>query len=162
LSDNGLCAPFLRGWKPNTKPTNQSIYNLRKSNVMSENKVNRSRRVHVRFTDGEFEKIQAQFSRSTCRKLSEYVRLVLLNKPVTMNHRNQSLDEFMAEMIALRNELNAIGNNYNQTVKKLHTLENIADIKIWIMTNEAARKIIQNKISEIKEKINQINDIWLK
>lgn len=69
---------------------------------MSENKVNRSRRVHLRFTDREFEIIQAQFSRSTCRKLSEYVRLVLLNKPVRMNQRNQSLDDFMDEMIALR------------------------------------------------------------
>jgi hypothetical protein len=133
-----------------------------KRNVMSENKVNRSKRVHVRFTDREFEKIQAQFSRSTCQKLSEYVRLVVLNKPVTMNQRNQSLDDFMAEMIILRNELNAIGNNYNQTVKRLHSLEDTADIKTWLMINEAARKIIQNKIGEIKEKINQFNDIWLR
>jgi hypothetical protein len=128
---------------------------------MSENNVNRSKRVHVRFTDQEFEKIQAQFTRSTCRKLSEYVRRVLLNKPVTMNQRNQSLDDFMAQMIVLRNELNAIGNNYNQTVKRLHTLEDVGDIKTWLMINEAARKIIQNKITEIKEKIGQINDIWL-
>jgi hypothetical protein len=129
---------------------------------MSENKVNRSKRVHVRFIDEEFEKIQAQFTRSTCRKLSEYVRRFLLNRPVTMNQRNQSLDDFMAEMIVLRNELNAIGNNYNQTVKRLHTLDNVADIKTWLMINEAARKIIQNKIAEIKEKINQIDDIWLR
>jgi hypothetical protein len=128
---------------------------------MSERKVNRSKRVHVRFTDEEFEKIKAQFTRSTCRKLSEYVRRVLLNKPVRMNQRNQSLDDFMAEMIGLRNELNAIGNNYNQTVKRLHTLEDVGDIKAWLMINEAARKIIQKKIGEIKEKINQINDIWL-
>jgi glutaminase len=129
---------------------------------MSENKVNRSKRVHVRFTDQEFEKIQAQFTRSTCRKLSEYVRRILLNKPVTMNQRNQSLDDFMDEMIVLRNELNAIGNNYNQIVKRLHTLEDVTDIKTWLMINEAARKIIQNKITEIKEKINQIDDAWLK
>ena len=128
---------------------------------MSENKVNRSKRMHVRFTDQEFEKIQAQFTRSTCRKLSEYVRRILLSKPVTMNQRNQSLDDFMAEMIVLRNELNAIGNNYNQIVKRLHTLEDVTDIKTWLMINEAARKIIQNKIAEIKEKIGQINDIWL-
>jgi hypothetical protein len=34
--------------------------------------------------------------------------------------------------------------------------------KTWLTINEAARKIIQNKIGEIKEKINQINDIWLR
>jgi hypothetical protein len=67
----------------------------------------------------------------------------------------------MIEMIALRNELNAIGNNYNQTVKRLHTLDNLEDIKAWLMINERAREIIQNAISEIKEKISQIDDIWL-
>jgi hypothetical protein len=127
--------------------------------MMSENKVNRSKRVHVRFTDREFEKIQAQFTRSTCRKLSEYVRRVILNKPVTMNQRNQSLDDFMAEMIVLRNELIAIGNNYNQAVKRLHTLEQLEEIKAWFQINETARQIILKKVSEIKEKINQINDI---
>ena len=128
---------------------------------MSEPNVNRTKRVHVRLTEKEFEKVQAQCNRSTCRKLSEYVRLVLLNKPVRMNQRNQSLDEFMAEMIALRNELSAIGNNYNQTVKRLHTLENLGEIKTWLLINEMERKIIQNKLGEIKNKINQINDIWL-
>jgi len=55
-----------------------------------------------------------------------------------------------------------IGNNYNQTIKRFHTLVDIADIKTWLMINEAARKIIQNKIAEMKEKINQFNDIWLR
>jgi hypothetical protein len=129
---------------------------------MSEKNANRSKRIHFRLTEQEFEKIQLQFVRSTCRKLSEFIRLVLLNKPVRINHRNQSLDDFMAEMIALRNELSAIENNYNQTVKTLHSLGNLQDIKTWLILNETAWEIIQNKIREIKEKINQINDIWLR
>jgi MobC-like protein len=129
---------------------------------MSEMNANRSKRIHFRLTEQEFEKIQLQFVRSTCRKLSEFIRLVLLNKPVRINHRNQSLDDFMAEMIALRNELSAIENNYNQTVKTLHSLGNLQDIKTWLILNETAWEIIQNKIREIKEKINQINDIWLR
>jgi hypothetical protein len=86
---------------------------------MSEMNANRSKRIHFRLTEKEFEKIQSQFGRSTCQKLSEYIRLVLLNKPVRVNQRNQTLDDFMAEMIDLRKELSAIGNNYNQTVKRL-------------------------------------------
>jgi hypothetical protein len=61
----------------------------------------------------------------TDRKLSQYARKVLLAKLITVNQRNQSLDYFMAEMIVLRNELNAIGNNYDQAVKRLHTLEQL-------------------------------------
>jgi hypothetical protein len=129
--------------------------------VMSAEKINRDRLLQVRLTSKELEKIQAKFSQSTCRKLSDYVRRVLLDKPITMNQRNQSLDDFMAEMILLRNELNAIGNNFNQTVKRLHALQQIDEIKTWLILNETARQIITRKIDEIKSKINQIDSQWL-
>ena len=128
---------------------------------MSAEKINRSRLLQVRLTAKELEKIHTKFSQSTCRKLSDYIRKVLLDKPITVNQRNQSLDDFMAEMIVLRNELNAIGNNFNQTVKRLHALQQIDEIKTWLILNETARQIILNKIGEIKSKINQINDQWL-
>jgi hypothetical protein len=128
---------------------------------MSAEKINRERLLQVRLTSKELEKIQAKFSQSTCRKLSDFVRRALLDKPITMNQRNQSLDDFMAEMILLRNELNAIGNNFNQTVKRLHALQQIDEIKTWLILNETARQIITRKIDEIKSKINQIDSQWL-
>jgi hypothetical protein len=132
-----------------------------KNTVMSAEKINRERLLQVRLTSKELEKIQAKFSQSTCRKLSDYVRRVLFDKPITVNQRNQSLDDFMAEMIIIRNELNAIGNNFNQTVKRLHALQHIEEIKTWLILNETARQIITRKIDEIKSKINQIDSQWL-
>jgi hypothetical protein len=129
---------------------------------MSAEKISRDRLLQVRVTPKELEKIQVKFSQSTCRKLSDYVRRVLLDRPITVNQRNQSLDDFMAEMILLRNELNAIGNNFNQTVKRLHALQQLDEIKTWLMLNETARKIILGKIDEIKSKINQIDSQWLR
>ena len=128
---------------------------------MSAEKINRERLLQVRLTSKELEKIQAKFSQSTCRKLSDYVRRVLLDKAITTNQRNQSLDDFMAEMILLRNELNAIGNNFNQTVKRLHALQQIDEIKTWLILNETARQIIARKFDEIKSKVNQIDSQWL-
>ena len=89
------------------------------------------------------------------------MRRVLLDKVITVNQRNQSLDDFMTEMIKLRMELNAIGKNFNQSVKKLHSLEQIDDFKSWISINENSRKILFEKVDEIKSKINQISDKWL-
>jgi hypothetical protein len=132
-----------------------------KNTLMSAEKINRERLLQVRLTSKELEKIQAKFSQSTCRKLSDYVRRVLLEKPITINQRNQSLDDFMAEMILLRNELNAIGNNFNQTVKRLHVLQRLDEIKTWLILNETARQIITRKMDEIKSKINQIDSQWL-
>jgi len=85
----------------------------------------------------------------------------LLNKPVTIKQRDQSLDDFMTEMIRLRSELSALGNNFNQSVKKLHTLHEIKDIKSWLILNENNRKNLQEKMDEIKSKINQFADKWL-
>ena len=128
---------------------------------MSDTKQNHSKWLHIRLKETEYDKINLKFSKSTCRKLSEYARRILLEKQITVNQRNQSLDDFMAEMIRLRNELNAIGNNLNQSVKKLYTLSQIKDFKSWIISNENTTKILFEKVDEIKNKINQISDKWL-
>jgi hypothetical protein len=128
---------------------------------MSEIKNNRSRWLHIRLKEDEYNKIDKKFSGSTCRKLSEYARRVLLDKVITVNQRNQSLDDFMTEMVKLRNELNAIGNNFNQSLKRLHTLSQLQEFKSGIILNENNQKNLSQKVEEIKSKINQISDKWL-
>lgn len=129
---------------------------------MREQKINRTKHLHVRFTIKEYDKINTQFGQSTCRKISEYVRKILLDKPIRVNHRNQSLDDLMTELIALRNDLNAIGNNYNQVVKRLHTMQDLTELKSWLILNEKAKLMMSEKVNEIKLKIGQINDRWLR
>jgi hypothetical protein len=91
------------------------------------------RRITIRFKPEEFERLQRHYKSTTCRKLSQYARKILLNKPVTVNHRNQSADEILAEMIQLKGELSALGNNFNQAVKKLHTLHHILEFRTWVL-----------------------------
>ena len=67
----------------------------------------------------------------------------------------------MAEMIRLRTELNAIGNNFNQAVKKLHTLQQIAEFKQWLISYELEKKILFNKVDEIKKHIQKFAESWL-
>ncbi len=117
--------------------------------------------ISFRVKPQEYEQINRIFSSTTCRKLSEYARKVLLNKPVVMKYRDQSADEFLSAMIPLKNELNAIGNNFNQAVKKLHTLNQISEFKNWLMSYDEDRKTLLQKADEIKEKINQIYVQWL-
>jgi hypothetical protein len=128
---------------------------------MSKSKNNMSKRIYVRLRANDLNVLHKRLDATTCRNLSEYARHVLLNKPVTIKQRNQSLDDFMTEMIRLRNELNAIGNNINQSVKKLHTLSQFQEFKSWLILNENHQKILLEKVEEIKSKINQISDKWL-
>lgn len=127
---------------------------------MSEQKNNRDKWLHIRLTEAEYKKTKLGFSRSTKRKLSDYARSILLDKPITVYTRNQSFDDFVAEMILLRNELKAIGNNFNQSVKKLHTMQHDTEIKTWAFLNENSKQTFFKKVEEINSKISQIADKW--
>ncbi|NGY37828.1 plasmid mobilization relaxosome protein MobC [Flavobacterium sp. XN-5] len=128
---------------------------------MKEQNNNRTKWLHLRLSPDEHKKIVKEFSKSTCRKLSDYARKNLLQKPIVKTYRNQSLDDFMAEMMRLRGELNAIGNNFNQAVKKLHTLNQITDFKHWLISYELEKKILFNKVDEVKKQIQKMAESWL-
>ena len=127
---------------------------------MKKQKLNRTKIIMVRLTTTEYEELLKKYRSTICRKLSNYLRNVLISGQVTVLTRNQSLDDFMAEMIALRKELNAIGNNFNQAVHRLHLLEKIPEFRIWIMQAEDEKKILLQMISEIKNRINQFAEKW--
>jgi len=122
----------------------------------------RNKWLHIRLNDTEYKAINEQWKKTTTRELSEYARRVLLKKPVVINHRNQSVDEILAEMIKLKAELNAIGNNFNQAVHKLHMLDTIPQIKLWLIANENIKKSFLQKTEEIKQRMIQIHEEWLR
>lgn len=137
------------------------IFKRENDKVMEQEKTNRTRIIGLRLTLKEYEQIEKKWKASTCRKLSNYVRRSLFEKPVVSTYRNQSLDDYMAEVMKLRNELNAIGNNFNQAVKKLHTLQQIGEFRSWLITCELEKQTLLNKVDEIKNHIQKIGENWL-
>jgi hypothetical protein len=137
------------------------FFNVTNEAVMANKSTNRSRLVTLRLTPKEYQILSNRFKGTTCRKLSDYMRKVLLEQKLTMYTRNQSLDDFMTEMILLRSELNAIGNNFNQAVHRLHTLDKIPEFVIWIKANELQKKELLAKVEQIKLRIEKISDKWL-
>jgi hypothetical protein len=124
-------------------------------------KEKRTRKVTVRFTEKEYEKVNNKFKNTTSSQMSHYIRNVLLDKPVVIKYRNESLDIFMEEIILLRQELNAIGNNFNQSVRKLHTLSQISEFRNWLLMNESTKQQLLEKTNLIQQHISQISDKWL-
>ncbi len=85
---------------------------------METQNANRSRIIGIRLTPrcGDHN----EFKTTTSRKLSDYLRHVLFNGSITPSRtRNQSLDDFMAEVMQLRRELHA--EITQPVIKKLHT-----------------------------------------
>jgi|SRR5665213_1456836 len=122
---------------------------------------NKTKWLHLRLSEDEHKQVHRQFSKTTCRKLSDYARKILLGKPVTGTYRNQSLDDFMSEMIRLRADLNAVGNNFNQAVKKLHSLDHTQQVQQWMIATELNRRALQKSIEAIENSIGKIADQWL-
>jgi len=122
---------------------------------------NRSRKVTVRFTTDEFRTIEKQFKNSTRKYISDYIRDYLLEGKITLYYRNKSLDDFMEEMKLLRRELSAIGNNFNQVVKKLNSTKVPPEVNFWMDMAALLQKQLLEKTEVIKNKIGQISDIWL-
>ena len=122
---------------------------------------NKSKWLHLRLSNDEHAQIHKAFSKTTCQKLSDYARKILLGKPMVSKYRNQSLDDFMAEMIRLRQELNAVGNNFNQAVKKLHTADYASQVQQWAIAYELTKRSVQKSIENIENTISKIADQWL-
>lgn len=122
---------------------------------------NRTRKISLRLTPEEYAAIEQRWKASTCRKLSDYVRRNLFDKPVVTTYRNRSQDDTLTELTRLRNELNAVGNNFNQAVKRLHTLHQIPEFRSWLITWELEKKILFNKMDEVKNNVKKILEGWL-
>lgn len=128
---------------------------------MEKENSNRTRRIICRLTTDEYEKIERKWKASTCRKLSDYIRRCLFDKPVVTTYRNRSQDDLLEELTRLRNELNAVGNNFNQAVKRLHTLSQISEFKAWLIAYEVEKRILSSKVDEIRNNIKKMLEIWL-
>jgi hypothetical protein len=116
--------------------------------------------ISFRVKPAEYLLIEQYSKTTTCRSLSEYARKVLLSKPVVVKYRNQSADQFLAEMLLFKNELSAIGNNFNQAVKRLHSLDGLPQMRSWLMIYDSTHKSFMNKVGAINEHLVQIYELW--
>ncbi|MBS1666306.1 MAG: plasmid mobilization relaxosome protein MobC [Bacteroidetes bacterium] len=115
----------------------------------------------IRMNEEELKLVKKQQQKSTERNVSAYVREVAMQKPVLINYRNQSADDFLKDMLVLKKELNGIGNNFNQVVHKLHILDKIPEFRVWVSHYETLHQSLIGKIDEIKLRMNQLYEEWL-
>ncbi|MUV04998.1 plasmid mobilization relaxosome protein MobC [Flavobacterium rakeshii] len=116
---------------------------------------NRKRRIHVRLTEKEFTTLESRCKNTTCRSVSEYVRYCLFSKPITTITRNTSTDEAIIQMSYLNRELNAIGSNFNQLVRRVNATSQATEIKGLLLLFENQKKAMfpqESSIVKLKQK----------
>lgn len=122
----------------------------------------RSKMVVVRMNETEINQLTKLKGKTTEKDTSSYLRKVALQKPVTVKYRNASADDFLLDMLNLKKELNAIGNNFNQAVHKLHLLDKIPEFRVWINQYDGLHQAFINKTEQINFKVNELYEQWLR
>jgi hypothetical protein len=128
---------------------------------MKEENNNRNKWLHVRLTESEYRQIHDQFAKTTNLKVSDFVRKKILGKLIVGSYRDASMDTFMEELIVLKNGLSAIGNNFNQAVKRLHTLSKIKEFEHWLVSYELDRRRLFKQLEQAQDFIKKMADKWL-
>jgi len=128
---------------------------------MEEQEDKRTKWYNLRLKPDEYLLLERRFKKTSFRKLSEYMRNVLLEKPVTVYYRDSAMDEILEELVVLRRELNAIGNNLNQAMHNINSAHGHADTRLWINLLSVINSKLEPSIGQIKERMNQYADIWL-
>ncbi|WP_316787729.1 plasmid mobilization protein [Pedobacter frigoris] len=123
---------------------------------------NRSQWLHVRITKAEETIIKKAFGKTTEKKISDYIRKIILGKPMIGAVRNQTLQDILSELLALRKDLNGIANNYNQVVKKLHTMPKEKSLDQWILGFRLQEKNLVKSIETIRDYISKTAAEWLR
>ena len=121
---------------------------------------NRTRKITIRLLPSEYEQLTERFKATTSRRLSQYLRRMLLGKPVQVRYRNQSADEFLSVALQLKRELSTIGNNYNQVLKKLQLYREIKELKSWIAEQERIQQQFLEKTNQINEAMDKVYQQW--
>jgi MobC-like protein len=127
---------------------------------MNEQEENRNRWLNIRLKPDEYKVLEKRFSKTTFQTMSEYHRALLLGDPVTVIHRDKSMDEVLEELVLLRRELNFVGNNLNQAVRNINSAHGFPDTRLWMNLLTIINGKLEPSINQIKEGINKYADLW--
>ena len=95
-----------------------------------------TRFLSIRLSTEEFDEVYQHLQQSTCRSLTEYVKKVLTQKPVTVKVRDQTREDVLQQLILIKSRLEAL-------------LEKVVPHDM---------PSLQHEITEIKSSIRQIAD----
>lgn len=121
---------------------------------------NRNKRITLRLSDNELDKLNESWKNSSDLHLSGYIRKVLLDMPIRVFTHDRSKDHFMEEVGLLRRELSALGNNFNQVVRNINAIP-AAELKsFWLKTATSMQKELVNKSNSIQQLLEKMWTLW--
>lgn len=117
--------------------------------------------IKTRVNDAKFSQLNDMLKKSECRNMSELVRHIINNRPVTLLHRDKSLDLLIEELAAIRKELKSIGININQITHQFHIYSE-KERKLFYALGVAEKyQLVGDKVEQLYKIISKLSEQWL-
>jgi len=108
------------------------------------------RSINISVSKEQYGEIYQGYCNSTCYSLSEYIKKVFFNTPITTYYRNQSADELIVEMTRLKRELWEIRQVFDRQLQAFCTVSSIEEMELWARVQEKSKRILFDKIEEVR------------
>jgi chromosome segregation ATPase len=128
--------------------------------IIDANNLTKIRSVYLGLTYSEYYTIERKYKTSTCHSLSEYLRKLLLGKPVTIIYRNQSLEDLIEEIVPLNNQINSVRDSVVELLEKLSLQDQIDPLTPSLETLELQINQLCKTVGETKKQIEKITHQW--
>ena len=97
----------------------------------SQTAIMQTRFLSIRLSPDEYKEVYQYLQQSTCRSLTEYVKKVLTNKPVTVKVRDQSREDVLQQLTMIKSKLETlVDRQAPEDVERLH--KEVLEIKTSI------------------------------
>ena len=120
-----------------------------------------SHEIKTRVNDRKFEELQRILRRSPQTDMSALIRAILEDRPIKTVTRDQTLDNTMEELAAIRTEIKAVGNNINQITKRFHSSPEHQRKAFFANAAFSTLQSLEPKIDRLLVIISKLGKKWL-
>jgi hypothetical protein len=117
--------------------------------------------IKTRVNEARFSQLTKMLESSECQNMSELVRHILNNRPVTLLHRDKSLDLLIEELTSIRKELRSIGININQITRQFNTYPEKEQKIFYALGVSEQYQLVGKKVDQLLNTISKLSEQWL-
>nr|WP_295931956.1 hypothetical protein [uncultured Dyadobacter sp.] len=97
----------------------------------------------------QYNQLQSLRQKTTCRSLAEYIRKLICQEPITINHRDASLEGLVTELSLLRRHLATASEALALSADRIAKASNQPQLDSWLDRHQRDRQLIAGQIQQI-------------
>ncbi len=117
--------------------------------------------IRVRVSEKVYLRLTGLQKQSNCRSICELARKILSKEPITLLHKDISMNGPMEELALIRKEIKAIGININQQTHYFHAAKSSSEKAFYVKQTSACYQKVDERIKELLKLVNKLSALWL-